>query len=206
MWLSKTSEDIIPVLIELEAPGKQWLTRAGDRTADLTHAEGQLADWKRTLDDPASRQLFADLYDFPGRWAREFNLEPRFVLIYGRRSEFEDSPDKNRLRRSLRERGVAAMTFDRLSPLPGSKNAVCVSIRNGRPRALAIPPTFRLGPGNASEVAYLDGLREAIETNPLISEQRREFLLQRLPYWKELGAEHQRRRGLGAAYGSSHWE
>jgi antiviral defense system Shedu protein SduA len=207
MWLSKNSEDIIPVLLELEAPGKRWLTGAGDQTADLTHAQRQLADWKRTLDNPASRQMFADLYDFPSRWAQDYNLEPRFILIYGRQSEFEHSPELNRLRRSMRDSSVAAMTFDRLAPLSGSKNAVCVQIRSGRPRALAIPPTLRLGPGNAGEIAYLDGLEEAIAANELISSERKAFLLERLPYWRDVEAgRSDRRRGIGSAYKSSDWE
>ncbi|HTU36681.1 MAG TPA: Shedu anti-phage system protein SduA domain-containing protein [Acidimicrobiales bacterium] len=205
MWLSKTSEDIIPVLVEIEAPGKRWLTKGGDRTADLTHAEGQLAAWNRRLDDPASRQMFADLYDFPSRWATEYNLEPRFVLIYGRRTEFEGYPDRNLLRRGIRERGVAAMTFDRLSPLAGSNNSVCVKIRNNRPVAIAIPPTFRLGPGNADEMAALDGLDDAIRSNSLITDERRRFLLERLPYWKGLAAERER-GGRRRGYRTSDWE
>jgi hypothetical protein len=94
MWLTKNSEDLIPVLIEIEAPGKRWLTDKGDRTHDLTHAEGQLADWRQKLDDPDGRSQFADLYEFPQRWAQRFNLVPRFMLIYGR----EGSPSFSNVR------------------------------------------------------------------------------------------------------------
>lgn len=205
MWLTKNSEDIIPVLIEIEAPSKRWLTARGDRSADLTHAEGQLADWKQMLDDPASRQQFADVYGFPQRWAMDFNLVPRFILIYGRRSEFDRHPHLNRKRRGVRDMAIGAMTFDRLHPRPGLHDAVCVRIENLTPRVLAVPPTFRLGPGNAEMVARLQGLSDAIQSNELISEARRNFLLERIPYWTELGEASLGGQSLGIRRPSD-WE
>jgi hypothetical protein len=186
MWVTKTSEDIIPVLVEIEAPGKPWLTKKG-LSAKLGQPQGQLAEWKRSLDEPANRLQFAELYNFPARWATEFNFEPRFMLIYGRRREFEDQPERNRERRGMRDPRVDAMTYDRLKPLAGSRNAISVRIEGLNRRVLAIPPTFRLGPDSAEAIAELNGLVEAISSNELISEERRAFLLKRLPYWQDLG-------------------
>lgn len=188
MWLTKNSEDLIPVLIEIEAPGKKWLTGSGDRTSDLQHAEGQLAEWQQKLDDPDGRSQFADLYEFPQRWAQRFNFVPRFMLIYGRRGEFTEEPDRNRQRRGLRDPSVDAMTYDRLEPLFGSRHCVCVRIEDtNRRRVVAVPPTFGFGPHNARSIARVVGLREAIEANEQISDARRAFLLDRLPYWQGLG-------------------
>jgi len=196
MWLTKTSEDIIPVLIEIEAPGKPWLVKAG-RSAKLTQAEGQIAEWQRALDNSETRRQFADLYDFPPRWALEYNLEPRFLLIYGRRAEFDDQRHRSRERRGLRKASVNAMTYDRLKPLYGSRNAICVRLEGIRRKAIAIPPTFRLGPANAEDLARLDGLPDAMSENELIGEERRRFLLDRLPYWKRLGEESLRGESVG---------
>lgn len=210
MWLTKNSEDLIPVLIEIEAPGKRWLTDRGDRTRELAHAEGQLADWRQKLDDPDGRSQFADLYEFPQRWAQRFNLAPRFMLIYGRRSEFAERPDWNRKRRGLRDPSIDEMTYDRLRPLAGSANAITVRVNRAddltERRAVAIPPTFRFGPENASAVARLRGLDDVIKANRLISEGRRAFLLERLPYWQDLGRREIDGENLGIRSPATDWE
>lgn len=210
MWLTKTSEDLIPVLIEIEAPGKRWFTGKGDRTPNLTHAEGQLADWRQKLDDPAGRSQFADLYEFPQRWTQRFNLAPRFMLIYGRQSEFTERPDWNRKRRGLRDPSIDEMTYDRLRPLAGSANAITVRINRANDlaerRAVAIPPTFQFGPTNASPVARVHGLGEAIKANELISDDRRDFLLTRLAYWQDLGRREIDGENLGIRRPATDWE
>jgi hypothetical protein len=210
MWLTRNSEDLIPVLIEIEAPAKRWLTDKGDRTFQLTHAEGQLADWRQKLDDPDGRSQFADLYEFPQQWAQRFNLVPRFMLIYGRQSEFSERPDWNRKRRGLRDPSVDEMTYDRLRPLAGSANAITVRIGRGNDlvarRAVAIPPTFQLGPTNASAVARINGLADAITANELISDDRRGFLLERLPYWQALGRREIDGENLGVTRVDTDWE
>lgn len=204
MWLTKTSEDIIPVLIEIEAPGKPWLIKRG-RSAKLNQAEGQIAEWQRALDNGEARRQFAEMYDFPARWAMEHHLEPRFLLIYGRRAEFALQPERNRERRGLRRPSVDAMTYDRLKPLYGSKNAICVRWNGSRRTAVAVPPTFRLGPGNAKDLARLDGLSDVINQSDLIGDERRRFLLARLPYWQQLGEKSLLGKGLGS-HGPSDWE
>lgn len=204
MWLTKTSEDIIPVLIEIEAPGKPWLIKRG-RSAKLQQAEGQIAEWERALDNGESRRQFADMYNFPSRWALEHNFEPRFLLIYGRRAEFARQPDRNRERRGLRKPSVDAMTYDRLKPLYGSRNAVCVRWDKGRRRAVAVPPTFRLGPANAEVLAGIDGLPDAIAMNREIGEERRRFLIDRLPYWQKVGENGLCGESLGQR-SSADWE
>lgn len=210
MWLTKNSEDLIPVLIEIEAPGKRWLKDNGDRSSDLTHAEGQLADWRQKLDDPDGRSQFADLYEFPQRWAQRFNLVPRFMLIYGRQTEFSERPDRNRKRRGLRDPAVEEMTYDRLRPRWGSANAVTVRVERANDlttrRVLAVPPTFRLGPVNAKSIARLEGLDTAIGANKLISDDRRAFLLSRLGYWQELGRREIDGENLGIRQPASDWE
>ncbi len=210
MWLTKNSEDLIPVLIEIEAPSKRWLTDKGNRTHELTHAEGQLADWRQKLDDPAVRSQFADLYEFPQRWTQRFNFAPRFMLIYGRQAEFSEHPDRNRKRRGLRDPSIGAMTFDRLRPSYGSANAITVRVNRKNDLverwAVAVPPTFKFGPANASSVTRIHGLAEAIKANELISEDRRAFLLERLEYWQDLGRREIDGENLGIRNPASDWE
>ncbi len=197
MWLTKNSEDIIPVLIELEAPGKPWFTKSGRRSAKLTEAQDQLAEWRRQLDNPANRQLLGEMYDFPRRWTFNYNLVPRLMLIYGRREEFRLRPWLSQKRRAIRDPATEAMTFDRIKPLAGSRDAVSVRMENTTQIVIAVPPTFRLGPSIAESIAALRGWEQAISRNELMTPARKHFLLTRLQYWSEVG----RRSLLGERLG-----
>jgi len=187
MWLTKNSEDIIPVLIELEAPGKTWFNKDGQRSAKLTQAQDQLAEWRQQLDNPANRQLLGEMYDFPRRWTFEYNLVPRLLLIYGRRQEFRLRPWLSQKRRAIRDPATEAMTFDRIKPLAGSRDALTVRMERTSQIVVAVPPTFRLGPTLAESFAAVGGWELAIASNDLMTEARKDFLLSRLPYWKEIG-------------------
>jgi hypothetical protein len=205
MWLTKNSLDIIPVLIEIEAPGKPWFRKDGTRSAKLTQALDQLAEWKLHLDNGANRQLLAELYDFPGNWSATYNLVPRLLLIYGRRKEFDLRPWLNQKRYAVRESATDAMTFDRLRPLPGSANAICLKIVDRTQVVAAIPPTFRLGPAIAENIALFRGWENAISANGQLGDSRKEFLIRRIPYWAEMG----QRRSSGEYVGphnDSDWE
>lgn len=199
MWLTKNSEELIPVLIELEAPGKDWFNKDGSRSAKLTRAQDQVAEWRDLLEHPATRQQFADLYEFPLRSHPYFRFAPRYVLIYGRRREFSLDPLRRRGRLRVGPRDVATMTFDRLRPLAGARRAACVRVTQGRRRVVAVPPTFQLGPSNASTVASCEGWEEAITGNRLLSAARKEFLLSRLDHWRELALASRSGRTAGPA-------
>ena len=46
MWLSWDSEAFIPLLIEIEAPGKRWATKDGRTRAEWGQAHEQLNEWR----------------------------------------------------------------------------------------------------------------------------------------------------------------
>jgi Domain of unknown function (DUF4263) len=205
MWLTKNSEDIIPVLVEIEAPGKPWFSKDGQRSAKLTQAQDQLAEWRQQLDNAANRQLLAEMYDFPRRWTYTHNLVPRFLLIYGRAEEMERRPELNRKRQMVRGQATEAMTFDRLRPLAGSSNAITVRMEGGSPVVIAIPPTFRVGPTNAEAISAVKGWSRAIGVNRQIDRNRKDFLLNRLPYWTDLGGRSRDGSNLGP-HDDTDWE
>lgn len=197
MWLTKNSEDIIPVLIEIEAPGKAWFNKNEQRSAKLTQAQDQLAEWRLQLDNAASRQLLGEMYDFPRGWTLTYNLVPRVLLIYGRSQEFRLRPWLNRKRRAIRDPATDAMTFDRIKPLEGSRNAFSVRMENRSQIVVAVPPTFRVGPRIAETIAAVKGWVDAITSNELMTPERKAFLLSRLPYWDEIGHRSMQGQRLG---------
>ena len=54
---------------------------------------------------------------------------------------------------------------------------------SGRYTAVSVPPLFTLNPHAAERLLAIDGIDDCLRSTPLISEQRREFLISRIPYW-----------------------
>jgi hypothetical protein len=202
MWISKVSGQINPVLIEIEAPAKPWFTAAGVMTASLSQAVGQLGEWRAWFGDEVNRLNFFKRYGI-SEWLRDdHEVKPVYCLIYGRRAEFSGQPGLQKKRAALEPEWARWMTYDRLYPNAGSRNAACVSVGVNGWRVKTVPPTLRLGPNMAETLIEVpEGWEEAIDASPLIAADRKEFLLARLPYWREWA-----RVPSKGAYSLGQWE
>jgi hypothetical protein len=201
IWLASDSAEFTPVLVEIESPRKRWFTRNEEPTHDLTQAVNQLAQWRAWLNKPENAAVFYESFEIPDYLRRYRSFRPEFVLIYGRRREFEERPQLAGLREQFERHGQVVMTFDRLRPAMDCSQYIAATKRNARYRALAVPATVRIGPNVAEDFARIDGLREAILHNEWISEDRRRFLVERLPYWNGWAAGPDR-----GSICSGHWE
>jgi hypothetical protein len=193
MWITKVSGEVWPVLIEIERPGKRWFNGSGVTSGDLVQAIDQLAVWKDWFQDEDHRLQFFRLYRIDEHLRRYHVVDPRFCLIYGRRSEFADDPTLSRKRGGMAPDWLNWMTYDRLRPHPWLANAITVRRLNGAFRVVAVPPTFRWGPNTADLAVAFEGWPEAIERGELMTSERKAFLRERLPYWRQW---EQRGRGL----------
>ena len=59
------------------------------------------------------------------------------------------------------------------------------AIGSGRYRALYVPQTFALTPNLAHRLLQIEGISEAINGNTEIPANRREFLMERVQYWRK---------------------
>lgn len=186
MWLSTNSAIDEPVLIELEAPRKRWFTKAGDQTAHLTEALGQIAEWKAWMGVPRNVEAFKAFYRLDRSAWQKRRFRPAYALIYGRRVEASATPELTQKRGHLHADDIISMTFDRLSPDPKADQTVCVkAVGTGKFLAIAVPPTLKWSPMLAADRAVIGGLEAAIEANPHIVPERKEFLIRRLEYWNQ---------------------
>lgn len=186
MWLSFNSEVLTPVLIEIEAPAKRWFTSEGRQTSDLTQSLDQIAQWKVWFGDPHNVAAFRDYYLRGQEYVLNLYFRPKYVLIYGRREKANAQTEIARKRAVLSPEDVTTMTYDRLTPNPRAEQIVCIkmNIRN-RLQVVSVPPTLQLGPSFAHERANMVGLDHAIENNPYIPTDRKQFLIRRLAYWNQ---------------------
>ena len=78
------------------------------------------------------------------------------------------------------------MTYDRLQPTKILDDIITLKVnKNGEFDVLAIPPTLLLGPHLADDFAMFSNRENAINSNRLISIERKNFLIKRLSYWDE---------------------
>lgn len=102
--------------IEIEPPTAKLFTKAGDPSAELTHAQRQLTDWRTWLEknkDYAERRLrdhLGDEGDDKEDWSTF--LPHEFIVIIGRRASLT-SEDRERRSTMSRDR-VKIWTYDRL--------------------------------------------------------------------------------------------
>ena len=185
MWIASHSLAWFPTLIEIEKPSKRVFNKDGNPSSDFTHARHQLAQWRSWFADLANVQQFIDLYGIPDQMRRR-TMHLRMILIYGRRSEFERNPLLSRERGSLLPgHDEELMSFDRLRADKSMEDAITIKATGfGRYEAVSIPPVFEIGPEVSERLLHIDGIAEAIDRNPEISQNRKEFLKRRLPYWK----------------------
>ncbi|MEH2241922.1 Shedu anti-phage system protein SduA domain-containing protein [Nostoc sp.] len=186
MWIATHSSGWYPTLIEIESPSKNILKNNGQPTSNFTQARNQLEQWKTWFSSASNVQQFLEQYQIPDYIRNERQMKLHMILIYGRRNEFEFDATKSKERMSLMSDGMELMSYDRLSCDRELHNAITIRLNaNGKYEALSIPPTFQLGPHFANRLLKIFGINEAFNKTIDITDERREFLKRRCPYWED---------------------
>ena len=188
MWLANDSLNFCPVFIEIEKPTKVQFRKDNVPNARFNQALDQITEWEALLDDPKNRNLFYDTFSIPARLRRKA-FRPQYVLIYGRRGEFESDDFKRNKRSNMQSPDTVIMSFDRLHPDSNAYNTVSAQVRDGKYYVKHIPPTFVYEPNRAEYLHKLLGFKDRIKDIKMISEERRSFLLERYDYWDEFGRQ-----------------
>jgi hypothetical protein len=179
VWISRDSAFLNPVFIEIEDPDKPWITQKGEQHHKLTQALGQLRQWREWFNDPVNRQVFFKKFQVPDLFTRR-KWEPIWVLIYGRQRDDERIA---KLRADLQDKTQRVIPYEHLEPDPEARDFMCVRNTTGRYRAVSIPATVRLHPGSAEDWALIEGKETAASASEWMTPERRDFLVERFPYW-----------------------
>jgi hypothetical protein len=190
LWPTKVSSVFMPVFLELERPDKRWFTASNQQTAELSQAIAQVAEWRTWLESAANQLGFHEMYGVSSAIKSYFRFQPVFHLVYGRRAEFIQDNRKSQMRDSLRPEWLSWSTYDRLTPSANARQWVTVRVRQGDGwQVVAIPPTFDFPSYFADEALQgVVGFETAIAANALISDDRKQYLLDKLSKVKVLPA------------------
>ena len=181
VWFAYDSVVFSPFFIEIEAPSKKYFNNDGTPTSDFTKSKNQLDEWKTILSRPENVTKFFSDFNIP-RDLTSLHFEPHYILIYGRRDEYQNKPWLVQKRAHLLSRTDRQyiMSYDRLEPHFASLNFVCCEVKQGRYIAKCLSPTFMLSILN-DDILQLENLEDAIEPMAFTSNERKEFLKYKLP-------------------------
>lgn len=144
MWLSCHSSEVFPILIEVETPHKRWFYgRRAEVHSDLSHAQGQLAEWRAWFNHGYNREAFVDYYDL-AKFLDGRKLSPRFVLIHGRSRDYRGVRPRAEKRAELARQDERLMSFDRLTPAKHSVLYSCVRKGPDGYQVVAVPPSLTI--------------------------------------------------------------
>lgn len=180
LWIGRNSAAVFPILIEIESPGKRWFTAHGAASAQLTQALGQIHEWKAWFADHHNVASFLKYY---GVETHARPLLPRYILVHGRRSEFETNKALVAKRAAMETSDIVLMTYDRLVPDRNAVDVMTVKLKADGYHALFAPPTLELGPNVAEGLARIAGKQDAVLGSPYFTDERRAFMVERLTYW-----------------------
>lgn len=129
-FLTKSSVRWRLVLIEIERPGKKFFRGSTLRLhSDFTKATGQISTWRSFLDGRLAgfvRETLGSVATFP---QIEDPGDVRFVLVHGRRSEYERIAKRRRLIKAQEPKDFRIMSFDSLVENPKPRWELYLAIR-----------------------------------------------------------------------------
>ena len=190
-WISRDSSFLNPVFIELEAPGKPWLTDKGKQHHELTYALDQIREWREWFNDPTHRQLFLEYYELPALF-RKRQWQPIYVLVYGRSAENPDGVGRLRAHLTTADKDQYVIPYEHIQPERPARDFLCVRNTTNRYEAVTVPVTVQLDADLARDWVIVHGKAEAAEASPWLSSERKRFLAERFEYWDSWAKEQPR--------------
>jgi hypothetical protein len=191
MWVTRSTSLVTPILIEIEKPSKRWFRKDGRPTSEFTQAHDQLNDWRSWFARDKNRSLFRERFLFLTEKYEDRPLEPQYVLVYGRESEFgigggHTNPRGLRYKRD-QQRGTneSFMTFDALRPRYDHSNSMTLTMTARGPEIYAFSPVYGTGTHVGKGALVLGDPHDALWRSVMISEERRAYLAMRWAYWQQ---------------------
>ncbi len=184
LWLSFYSGVVHPILIEIEAPNKKCFNADGSSSQEFNHALDQIKEWQVWLKEPAHEQIFKKHFELDSYWYfHSCDFIPKFLLIYGRRHEFAQSEKLKKLREQFSSANCKVRSYDGLKPSYKCKDCFTVRLTEQGYEAVGIMPTFKIYPSCAKDYSRIKNKEVVIQDNPILSKERKYFLIERFKYW-----------------------
>ena len=199
LWVTRSTGLVTPILVEIEKPSKRWFNKDGTPNASFVQAHDQLNEWRAWFAKPGNDAIFRERFMLAGETYDHRPLQPQYVLVYGRQSEFEPSDQTHDDPRALLGKrdlqalgGESFMTYDSLRPRYDHSNSLTVKMRARGPKAVAFSPVYGTGDESGALALRVRGLETALNRSVMMTVERRAYLAERLAHWQRV--EEERRK------------
>jgi hypothetical protein len=130
-YLSKSSDDWNCVLVEIERPDAKFFKGGTNEFHPaFNKALDQITSWKAWFSEEANKSHFANSTVGLIRVPLEYNpIHPKFILVYGRRTEYEKNRTRRRLIAAKEDDNFKILTFDSLVEDLQFKHDLYVGVR-----------------------------------------------------------------------------
>ena len=131
-YFSKSSDDWNAVFIELEKPSSKFFRKNSNKFhSDFTRALEQINQWKAWFRSDHNKGTFLSMVSaiqVPIQMANNPTF-PKYVLVFGRRSEYEGNKDRRDLIGAKETNDFKIITFDSLAESISTKHELSIGIR-----------------------------------------------------------------------------
>lgn len=129
-FLSKSSIGWNYVLIEIEKPQSRFF-KPGTILPhnDFLQGISQIKSWQAWFKDPGNKAHFESQLLFLKKPITQAPVTIRYILVTGRRSEYENSPEKIRIINSFEDHDFKIMSFDSLAENIEHNHALYLGVR-----------------------------------------------------------------------------
>lgn len=171
-YMAKSSADWNLVFVEIEKPrSKYFKDQSNDLHPEFLAGLDQIARWKSWFDNPAHMSGFIDGTIAPIRVPEAMRRNPchiKYVLVHGRRSEFEGNEIRRGLIRAREAQDFHIISFDSLLEALHTKSMLYLGIRKNE--SVDLVSTQFIGESifswmEPSQLRISDGLRKDIIKN-----------------------------------------
>ncbi|MGH1464115.1 MAG: Shedu immune nuclease family protein [Cognatishimia sp.] len=132
-YFSKSSDDWNAVFIEIEKPQSKFFRRnTNEFHRDFTNALGQINQWRAWFDRGNQNAFLSTVsaIQVPRHMAASNPTFNKFVLVFGRREEYEGNEIRRSLVRGLERDDFKVITFDSLAEGLEQKHEVSIGARH----------------------------------------------------------------------------
>ena len=183
VWLASYTATFHPILVEIEAPVKLCFRSNRAYSREIHQALEQLQHWRMWMEEPSHRAVFLSRFHLTGTYLAENRFTPKYLLLYGRRGELEHDGAKRKLREQLTDSTMQIRSYDGLVPSHKCKDCFTVRLTEQGYEAVEVMPTLQICPCCADGYALISGKERVIARNRYITDERKQFLIERFRYW-----------------------
>lgn len=185
VFVTKTSIQLQVVFIEIEDPSKKIFNQDDSFNAKFNEAYQQLEDWQQWFEDGTNqnilRQTLNSVISHP--MMARLPMKAEYVLVYGRRSEYENMDNRIRRLNGKNKSPFKVMSFDRLKCSAYPSNLITVRLDQNGAHALHVDERYDYDYPTRSSHRAIKNKEEAVKLNEYMIDERKMHFLNVFVIW-----------------------